>query len=353
MDAYVHFVNRDAELAEWTLARLVNRIDAWGAYHPAGGQLTCRGRLTLAHLVNHFRAQNAGDVLGLHTANGDNRGGWFAIDIDCHGDHDPQRAEANLYAALWWYRRLVELGFRPLLTESNGKGGYHLRVLFSEAIDAAKLYDFARWLVADYRRAGLSYKPETFPKQRDVRKCFKRLGNWLRLPGRHHRRPFWSRVWDGSEWLDGHDAIDFMLSLSGDNPALLPDIPTPSPSPRRTYHPQVTNGSLSNRIAAYMRRLPNLAEGQGRDDVAYRFAAFLARDLALSDSIALDWLERWDAGNNPPKGRECLAEILKNARAYGQRASGCGIDPNVRQSVRIVPARKPGHYTLHASVEIW
>jgi hypothetical protein len=39
-----------------------------------------------------------------------------------------------------------------------------------------------------------------------------------------------------------------------------------------------------------MARLPNLGEGQGRDDVAYRFGCWLVRDLALSDSEALTWL---------------------------------------------------------------
>jgi hypothetical protein len=70
--------------------------------------------------------------------------------------------------------------------------------------------------------------------------------------------------------------------------------------------------------------LPHLAEGQGRDDVAYRFAAFLARDLALSDDAALDWLMRWDAGNAPAKGEDRLREILTNARLYGTRPLGGG-----------------------------
>jgi hypothetical protein len=75
-----------------------------------------------------------------------------------------------------------------------------------------------------------------------------------------------------------------------------------------------------------MARLPNLGEGQGRDDVAYHFACFLVRDLSLSDSEALDWLSRWDAHNSPPKGRERLAEILASAHQYGRHAYGCGLN---------------------------
>jgi hypothetical protein len=40
--------------------------------------------------------------------------------------------------------------------------------------------------------------------------------------------------------------------------------------------------------------------------------------------VALAWLERWDAGNTPPKGRARLQEVLANARKYGKRPLGCG-----------------------------
>jgi hypothetical protein len=71
-----------------------------------------------------------------------------------------------------------------------------------------------------------------------------------------------------------------------------------------------------------MRRLPNLAMGQGRDGIAYRFAAFLVRDLALADEEALPWLVEWDRGNSPPKGEQALMEIMSNARRYGRCAVG-------------------------------
>src|SRR5262249_36473977 len=76
---------------------------------------------------------------------------------------------------------------------------------------------------------------------------------------------------------------------------------------------------------AYLTKLPNLGEGQGRDDVAYNFACFLVRDLCLDDVKALRWLRGWDRGNTPPKGDERLAEIIASAHAYGQRAYGSGL----------------------------
>jgi hypothetical protein len=71
-----------------------------------------------------------------------------------------------------------------------------------------------------------------------------------------------------------------------------------------------------------------LSEGQGRDDIAFAFACFLVRDLALEDAVALEWLRRWDAGNNPPKGDQRLAEIISSAHANGQRPYGCGLPPD-------------------------
>jgi hypothetical protein len=330
------FAARASELADWTARHLVNRYDAWGAYYQ-GGQVTRYGHLSIAILMRHYQGCDVGDIIGLHTAGADNLSLGGALDIDQHGD-DPARAEVNQLAALHWYDVLARQGFRPLLTASNGKGGYHLRILLAEPIDAVRLYHYLRHLTADHRQIGLDKPPEHFPKQPDVRKCAKGLGNWIRLSGRHHKRDYWSEIWHGSRWLAGHAAIDFMLSLSGDAPVLIPDIPPPTPPPprkplpRRTYHRYARNG-LSARIAAYMSRLPNLSEGQGRDTVAFGFAAFLVRDLALDDDIALQCLQRWDEGNDPPKGEARLAEIIRSAHDYGRQQYGCGLPPDGHSSI--------------------
>jgi hypothetical protein len=346
---------RAPSLAEWAEVRLVNRYDASGGYH-AGGQFTRHSHLTIDHLRRHFQAREARDIVGLHTAGADNLSLGGAIDIDQHGN-DPVKAEANISAAVHWFAVLRFGGFHPLLTGSNGRGGFHLRLLLRERIDAARVFHFLRWLTSDYRKMGLVKPPEQFPKQPDVRKCTVGMGNWIRIFGRHYKRPYWSEVWDGLHWLEGHAAIDFLLSLEGDDPALVPDVPPPPP-PRPTTTPPRRPwsagrpGNLAAVIAAYMKKLPNLSEGEGRDDVAFNFAAWLCRDMGVEDSIALDWLERWDAGNHPPKGRQRLAEIIRNAHLYGQRAVGSGIKIPDASKVSVTPTGRPGHYTLRGTVEV-
>jgi hypothetical protein len=57
------------------------------------------------------------------------------------------------------------LDFHPLLTASNGVGGYHLRILFTRPVPTPQLFGFLQALVRDYRTVDLPVVPETFPKQ--------------------------------------------------------------------------------------------------------------------------------------------------------------------------------------------
>jgi hypothetical protein len=310
-----------------------------------GEQLTIKGQLTRAILVRHFQAQSRAAIIGLHSGGSDNLGKWGALDIDYHGPTSTS-PDVNLRAALRWYGALIRLGFHPLLTDSNGRGGFHLRILLAEQVLADRLFRFLKSLTADHRQLGFPKPPEQFPKQPDVRRCAKGLGNWLRVPGRHHKREHWSRVWDGGRWQTGAEAVDYILTQTGDRSSLLPLLPEPEPPRRPHAGRSAAPSGLAARIATYMSRLPNLGEGQGRDDIAFRFAAFLSRDLALGDDVALAWLCRWDAGNRPPKGRDRLAEILRNSRQYGQRPVGCGLN---RES----SLQHDDHATDQLRTEVW
>ena len=63
-----------------------------------------------------------------------------------------------------------------------------------------------------------SQPPEVFPKQVSIVRKDGSIGygNFVRLFGRHYKRPHYSKVWDGEAWLGGEAAIEFILNLSGD-----------------------------------------------------------------------------------------------------------------------------------------
>jgi hypothetical protein len=192
-------------LADWTLSRLVNRVDAWGGYwrddagdtHPTTRpRPDQRGRRSLqpSHIRRHFAASGTGDVIGLHAISPASTCRWCAWDIDHHeGGTDPKDA---FRAALSLWFLLADRGHDPLLERSGG--GFHVWLLFSEPIPSADAWHLANRTADEVAGDGHQATIERLPKQRDLSGC--KLGNWLRLPGLHHKRGTWSAIWDGNGW---------------------------------------------------------------------------------------------------------------------------------------------------------
>jgi hypothetical protein len=218
---------RAPDLAAWVMTHLVNRTDVWGRYVRRHGDDAThvvtvpfrdqRGKvfLDLDSLRKHFRTRQPSGQLGLHSASSDLTSRWLAIDIDRHDPDDQWSVtrEGNLAAARGWHEHLVGLGLDPLLMDSNGIGGFHLLVVFAEPMSTKSVHEFGARLVADYERRGLDQKPEVFPDK----PTWDHYGDWLRLPGRHHSRPHYTRVWNDephaeSPWLAGAEAIDRLLA---------------------------------------------------------------------------------------------------------------------------------------------
>lgn len=230
---------RANELANWSYTRLVNRTDVWGRYlKPESRKKSAstmnkaitapfrdeRGKVFLgvSSLEKHFKARDGGGVLGVHSVAGDGSCRWLGIDIDLHDDDNLSvTAEGNFSAAKQWTQRLQQMGFDPLLMDSNGKGGFHIWVLFQQPMVAKSVLQFGQRLVNGFDKMGLDDCPELFPGK------FRRghYGSWLRLPGRHHTADHYTRIWNDEPWsdqpwLEGHEAIDRMLITRLANPAL-------------------------------------------------------------------------------------------------------------------------------------
>lgn len=232
------------ELAAWAERNMVNRRDAWGLHVDAtpkflSGRLTTprlkdRGKryLTTVDIVQHFRNPGAGRTMGLHAIGPDGMCRWFCIDIDAHSDIDTELPQRNEAAAVAWWSKLQDMGFEPLLLDSNGAGGFHLLTLI-EPTPSEQAYDFAQSIVDDYESFGID-RPETYPKQSRL-ESGRKYGNWLRLPGKHHSRDHWSRVWDG-EWIDGEDAIAMLLESRPAASSLIPPVRA-KPTPATVFSP--------------------------------------------------------------------------------------------------------------------
>jgi hypothetical protein len=211
---------RHEELVDCAMRLWVVRTDRHGRYGTKGPYTA--NELTAGILRGHFRAKRREDVAGLHTTcirDGVSYSKWGAAEIDAHDGQDADPT-ANWEYALRLHKRLAALGFRVILTDSDGKGGYHVRILFNGWVETRKLFAFLQSLVAD---APAGVHVETFPKQECIIDSDGQCGNWLRFFGRHYKRDHWTRVWDAgwSDWLEGDRAIDAILAHDGEDPALL------------------------------------------------------------------------------------------------------------------------------------
>jgi hypothetical protein len=321
-------------LAEWTLAYLANRVDVWGAYLPFSKRTkdhskvwtappkAVRGEVTLtrARLVRHYEARKPEDIVGLHSASPSNQSRWLAFDFDAHGGPTDANREP-LHAVV---ARLRSDGLTPLIEDSDGQGGFHTWVLFDSPAPTAHVYAYAKQVVHD-----LGIQAEAFPKQDAIPTG--EYGSWLRLPGLHHTRPHWSRL--ALEEGDWRPVAELLLNTPLTPAAQLPVVPLPAdsaeckkgPRPRVAY--VALGDRLESRVQGYLNRLPtNMREGDGngRNVTAFRFACWLVRDLLLSDGLAREWLDRWNARQEVPLPESELDSVLAGAHAYGKHRYGAG-----------------------------
>lgn len=240
------------QLALWAMEHLVNRRDVWSQYTLRNGEISVvmlpvkerraagTDMVTLNKLRRHFAGRAVSHLIGLHSISDHSTAKWFAIDVDLHDEsaaNAGEIADTNFSAVMEWASRLRERNLDPIVMDSNGVGGYHLWVLLDNEYPLADVYDFADGVRSDWKELGLPRKPEIFPPKREV--ADDDLPYTLRLPGRHHTRPHYTRVWNfdsvgENDWLEGGEAIEAILSA---NPAALPVVrkarKTPSPRKRK------------------------------------------------------------------------------------------------------------------------
>jgi hypothetical protein len=308
---------RAAELAQWALDNLVNRTDAWGINKKDGSRATGHGPLDLHRLQAHFRGDR---LIGVHLIGLDNTCKFIAIDIDAHGD-TPDVAAKNMEIALELDRRAHEVDLHTTISDSNGKGGYHLKIIFSRAISAQDAYYFGMWLARGFK----PNKPggiEVFPKRadRDSEKGYG--GGWIRADGKHHKHDHWTKVWSPEgEWLEGDEAINALLAHVGDDPGKLasvdympPPVPPPRP-PTAAILPGDRPANAQERARHYLNKLePPDPRPENPMDASTQLlkGASVCNGFALDESTALQLLAQWDSTN--PCGRYPDSEYCRKLR---------------------------------------
>lgn len=302
-------------LAAWTLQWLVNRDDAFVRYWPLelreqkkSNARTIKDQLTAKVLARHYRGADVADLIALHTTSPDNHSCSLGFDIDHHGKPDAQKKRQNRKAAKKLYRRAKALGFTPLLFDSNGRGGYHLVLPFDRPVPTPRVYAFGQWLLKDWQQLGLAEKPEQFPKQPRLTDQ-KVYGNALRLPGRHHRLDWYTRVWTGKKWAEGSEAIDIILGTKVASPDLIPadvqelETPTPATGPVAEI-PLEKLPQVQKRALALLSKKLKAVESHGGDKATWTAALYLVKDFALSVDQALPILKQWNKTHCKPEWTE-------------------------------------------------
>jgi len=257
------------QLAEWAMERLVNRRDVWSQYTLRNGvigvvmlpikELRKQGThmVTIRKLTRHFAGEAPNHLIGLHSISDHSTCKWFAVDIDLHNEkvsNADEVAAANFAAGLQWAEQLRAQGMDPMLIDSNGVGGYHVWVLLDKEYPLADVFDFSDNLRSEWEELGLPRKPEIFPPKRAV--APDDLPYTLRLPGRHHTRPYYSRLWNfdpigENEWLEGGEAIEAMMATI---PSKLPKVkavktkPEPAAADKKPAAKPSTKGKVKPRV---------------------------------------------------------------------------------------------------------
>jgi hypothetical protein len=313
----------------WTFSCLVNRDDASGGHCDDGRRFTAKRTLGMKQIKEHFSGRR---IIGLHAISTQNTCRWVTIDIDAHNEGDTT-ATANFTVALEICRRALALGLHPILSDSNGKGGYHVQIIFNRAIPAANAYHFGLWLARGHN----PNKPggvEVFPKRPDRNTDKGFGGGWVRLYGKHHKRDHWTRVWDWQRqrWLEGSAAIASLWAHTGDDPAKLSvvdympaAVPPAPPQPPRTPQewPAGRPTDVIDQARRYLTKLPPAVSGQRGHDATFHASCILVRGFDLRPSDALPLLQEWNVTCQPSwSDRELWHKLTDADKASDDRPRG-------------------------------
>ncbi len=286
--------------------------DRYGQYLLDGSAKWTTHGLSLESLHGHF---NGTETIGLGITSLDDQCLSVVWDLDNHVSDTS--TDLNLQYAIFLRGRLSEMGLQALVEDSDGKGGIHLWVLFTHPVAASLAYEFAKSIASDFRERGLK-KIECFPKSPTVKNTEKRCGNYVRIPGKHHKRDHWSRFWGDKDWLSIDDSVQLLLEHEGNDPALIPAV-MPVLTQKSKCKQLIKPGSLAERdnsmemARRHAARTAGAISGERGHDLTFRLACELVKGFALSEAQAMEIISEWNDKCIPPWSEEELRHKIDDA----------------------------------------
>jgi len=185
--------------------------------------------LTAQDVIQHVRGIQPISLyaIGRPGTERENRCQWLAWDFDNHNSDGETHLRNTDYVCHLAEVLRHRLSLDPLVESSDGRGGYHVWVLFNELIPSDLAFRFSHWVVRELCdwRDFLTAAPECIPEHESLTES-RKYGSSLRVPGRHPTRTkVWSAVLsrNGDRWIIWPDAADEITTYTGDLPKLIPN----------------------------------------------------------------------------------------------------------------------------------
>ncbi|HUU19744.1 MAG TPA: phage/plasmid primase, P4 family [Sedimentisphaerales bacterium] len=136
----------------------------------------------------------------------------------------------------------------------------------------------------------------------------------MRLPGfMNHKAPVADAKINFAENSRRYDIQDLEEHL-----VALPSEPVPVSKPTLP----VPEDDKLKRAVAYIDKVENCAEGEGRNNIARRIGAVLLNDFGLSFETAWPFVQQWNTANIPPLEETELKEAFLNGEKYAKYPPG-------------------------------
>lgn len=237
-----------------------NRCDTFAMFNPAKPGEEWRRKFRQLSETDLDAHLNGSAILGAYSLDGNESARWACIDVDAHTDSsDPDR---NFRFALDLADHLRGMECFPLVEDSGG-GGFHVWILFSDAVPGPAL---TQWL-----ESAVSFPDgidgETYPKTgRNGAKSG--VSCLVRLPGPRHKEPrgHFSAFWNGEGWTRDLSEIALVEMTPAE---IIPPLPMEQPAAMSNGHAQTGSQAALDRVAS--RQLGDVSKlldllNQGRCD---------------------------------------------------------------------------------------